>query len=29
MPEFCIAASDIKCKLDIPTINKVENNVNE
>ncbi|XP_022173026.1 proteasome activator complex subunit 3 isoform X2 [Myzus persicae] len=28
MPEFRIAATDIKCKLEIPTITKVENNVN-
>jgi len=29
MPEFRIAATDIKCKLEIPTINIVENNVNK
>jgi len=27
MPEFHIAANDIKCKLEIPTISKIENNV--
>lgn len=29
MPEFRIAATDIKCKLEISTIIKVENNVNK
>jgi len=29
MPEFCIAATDIECKLEIPAINNAENDVNE
>jgi len=29
MPEFRIAANDIKCKLEIPTVANIKNNVNK